>query len=354
MHVVIIGAARHPLAEPFAGGLESLTAQLCRGLRGRGVRVTVFAGPGSDPALDVRELEVRPLDLSAAARKDVAMPPPLWLSEHHAYLQVMLELQRRRDVDVIHNNSLHHLPVAMASAANAPMVTTLHTPPTPWLESAIDIAEDPRARHVAVSRHTREAWRHLVDADVVANGVDVGRWRPGPGGGGLAWAGRLVPEKAPHLAIDIARAAGRPLRLAGPVGDRDYVESMVAPRLGGEVQYVGHLDTAGLVDLFGASSATLVTPVWDEPYGLVAAESLAVGTPVLAFDRGGLPEFVTREVGRLVADDDLAAAVEALDEVLSLDRAACRTHAALHCSVDRMVSDYLLLYEDMLRLPGAA
>lgn len=354
MHVVMIAAARFPLREPFAGGLESLTWHLCRGLRDRGVLVSVFAGRGSDPVLGVRELVTHPLDLSAAARQDVAMPPAVWLTEHHAYLQVMLELQRRGDVDVIHNNSLHHLPVAMAAACHAPMVTTLHTPPTPWLEPAIEIADDPRSHFVAVSEHTRSSWRAVVDAEVVPNGVDVRRWRQGPGGDTLAWAGRLVPEKAPHLAIDIARAAGMRLRLAGPVGDRDYVREMVQPRLGPDVEYVGHLRTDDLGALFGSSAATLVTPVWDEPYGLVAAESLACGTPVVAFDRGGLPEFLTPGVGRVVDGDDLSEAADAVHEAVSLDRHGCRAHASQHCSVERMVEDYLRIYDTMRTLRGAA
>jgi glycosyltransferase involved in cell wall biosynthesis len=354
MHVVLIASSRFPLAEPFAGGLESLTWNLCRGLRERGVEVTVFAGAGSDPRLGARELATRPLALSDSARRDVAMPPASWLTEHHAYLQLMLELQQRDDVDVVHNNSLHHLPVAMAAAARAPMVTTLHTPPTPWLEPAIAIADDPRSRYVAVSEHTRASWRHAADAEVVPNGVDVARWRPGPGGEALAWVGRLVPEKAPHLAIDAARAAGRPLRLAGPVGDPEYVRTMVRPRLGAGVELLGHLGTDDLVELFGTSAATLVTPVWDEPYGLVAAESLACGTPVVAFDRGGLREFVTPSVGRLVAGGDVAAAAAAVPDAVALDRAGCREHAVRTCSVDRMVEDYLGVYERMLLLQGAA
>lgn len=354
LHVVVVASSRFPLAEPFAGGLESLTWNLCRGLRERGVEVTVFAGPGSDPRLDARELATRPLELSDTARRDVAMPPETWLTEHHAYLQLMLELQRRDDVDVVHNNSLHHLPVAMAAAARAPMVTTLHTPPTPWLEPAIALAADDRSRFVAVSDHTRAAWSHVTPADVVPNGVDVRRWTPGPGGDALAWAGRLVPEKAPHLAIDVARAAGRPLRLAGPVGDPEYVRAMVRPRLGGDIELLGHLGTDELVELFGSSAATLVTPAWDEPYGLVAAESLACGTPVVAFARGGLPEFVTPDVGRLVPADDVAAAGRAVAEAVGLDRRRCREHAVRHCSVDRMVEDYLEVYEAMLPLSGAA
>jgi hypothetical protein len=84
MHVVIIASSTYPIAEPFAGGLESLTWHLARGLRERDVDVTVFAAPGSDPVLDVTHLDVPPLSLSDAARADVAMVPESWLRTHHA------------------------------------------------------------------------------------------------------------------------------------------------------------------------------------------------------------------------------------------------------------------------------
>lgn len=352
MHVVILAASRHPIARPFAGGLESFTWHLVRGLRERGVLVTVFAGEGSDPALDAAVLRTGPLRLSDAARADVSMVPEAWLHEHHAYLQVMLELQRRSDVDVVHNSSLHHLPVAMAGSLPAPMLTTLHTPPTPWLEPAVAIAaaSPGGSHHVAVSADTARAWSHVVEADVVRNGVDVRRWAPGPGGRDLAWAGRIVPEKAPHLAVEVARAAGRRLRLAGPVGDRHYMDTRLRPLLGDGVEYVGHLGCESLAGLFGSSAATLVTPAWEEPYGLVAAESLACGTPVVALARGGLREIVDPVSGVLVDPDPVGLAARGADAVhaaVLLDRRACRRRAERDCSIERMLTQYLARYESL-------
>lgn len=347
MHVVILGAARHPLRQPFAGGLESLTWALARGLRARGIEVTLFAGAGSDPALGARELTTSPLVLSDDARRDVSMPPEPWLREHHAYLQVMLELQGRHDVDVIHNNSLHHLPVAMAQGCPAPLLTTLHTPPTPWLEPAIALMDQRRSRFVAVSRHTADQWAHVTRATVVHNGVDTGRWVPGPGGDDLVWVGRIVPEKAPHEAVRIAAASGRRIRLAGPVGDAVYFRDRLLPLLGEQAQYLGHLEAPALCALVGRSAALVVTPDWDEPYGLVAAESMACGTPVVGYRRGGLPEFVADGCGLLVEPGDVAAAAAAVDEVCAMDRAGCRAHAVGSCSLDTMVDAYVETYLQM-------
>ncbi|GAA0270363.1 hypothetical protein GCM10010302_04920 [Streptomyces polychromogenes] len=114
---------------------------------------------------------------------------------------------------------------------------------------------------------------------MVHNGIDLRRWPAGTGGGDLVWYGRIVPEKGPALAIAAAEA-GVALTLAGPVADHRYFRDHVAPRLGGRIRYAGHLRRRELAALVGSARATLVTPCWDEPYGLVVAESLACGTPV--------------------------------------------------------------------------
>ncbi len=346
MRVCLIASTRFPVREPFAGGLESMTHALARELAQRGHEVALFAAPGSDATLPVRHLMPAEFTPSAAAMADVNAPGPRWLAEHHAYLGLMLALARTGadEFDLVHDNSLHHLPVAMASTLTIPVLTTLHTPPLPYLESAVRLAEKESA-FVAVSDFTARAWSHVVRSDVVRNGVDLGRWRHGPGGGPAVWSGRLVREKAPHEALDACRAAGVPLVLVGPVHDEAYFRDEVAPRLGGGATYAGHLAQDDLAQLLRSASVALVTPVWDEPYGLVAAEALAAGTPVAGYRRGGVPEVVGTRGGILVEPGDVAALARAVAAAQRLDRHVVRRHAERTCSSQRMVDGYERVYD---------
>ncbi|WP_291051100.1 glycosyltransferase [Herbiconiux sp.] len=355
LRICLIASSRFPVAEPFAGGLEAHTHSLARALIARGHEVSLFAAPGSDPALNVETLDVASVSLSSRARSDVGAPPEAWMQEHHAYLALLLGLAAtgHERFDIVHNNSLHHLPIAMSSALEVPFVTTLHTPPTPWLESAMRFAA-PSARFVAVSQHTAEEWSHAVAADVIPNGIDAGRWKAGPGGERAIWFGRLVPEKGVHVAIDAARLAGVPLDLAGPAHDPEYFDREIAPRLGPDVRYLGHLPSAELAHRVGHSSVCVVTPRWEEPYGLVAAESMACGTPVAGFARGGLVDVVGAAGGRLCAPDDVGGLASAIRLASLLPRDAVRAHAVAHCSLDRMVEAYERLYDDARGLALAA
>jgi glycosyltransferase involved in cell wall biosynthesis len=352
LRICIIGSSRFPIREPFAGGLEAHTHALARHLSARGHEVTLFAAPGSDPALGAEELAVEQMQPVDGERADTSIPPHWWMQEHHAYQGLMLALMREGHgrFDVLHNNSVHHLPVAMADVVPVPMVTTLHTPPTPWLRSALAHVS-PRAAFVAVSRCTADAWAGTVDSRAILNGVDTQRWVPGPGGGPAVWSGRLVPEKAPHLAIDAARRAGVPLLLAGPVLDTEYVDREIRPRLGDDVRHVGHLDQQALCALVGRASVAVVTPDWEEPYGLVAAEAMACGTPVAALDRGAMREVVV-EGGGVIADPrDPAALAEAMVAAARLDRDRVRRIAEDHCSLERMVDAYEVVYAQTLERP---
>ncbi|MCU1537710.1 MAG: glycosyl transferase family 1 [Humibacillus sp.] len=364
LRIALIGPCDYPVSQPFAGGLESLVWQLRRALLARGHDVTLFAAPGSDGADESLPLDSGPWAPSRTAAGDVSMPPEGFMAAHHSYQRLMMTLAgpRGEAFDVVHNHALHHLPVAMSPLLAPPMLTTLHTPPTPWLESAITLTrgDDRRGDFAAVSRFVARQWRVLQpddDAHVVPNGVDLDTWTAGAGGDALVWSGRLVAEKAPHLAIEAARRAGMPLVLAGPISDADYFRTVVQPLLGHGVTYAGHLSTPDLAALIGSSAAALVTPVWDEPYGLVVAEALACGTPVVAFARGGIPEVLhgpavdggsESHVGRLVRPGDVGALATSVQEAVHLDRRAVRRHAREHLSLDRMVTAYEQRY-DLLR-----
>jgi glycosyltransferase involved in cell wall biosynthesis len=304
----------------------------------------LFAAAGSDLGVEHSLLDVSTFAPSPAARRDASMPAPEFMAAHHAYLELMMRLSGDTRFDIIHNHSLHYLPIALARTASAPVVTTLHTPPTPWLESAIDVNAD-NTRFVAVSEYTARSWSHVTTGiDVISNGVDLRMWPAGPGGDELVWFGRFVPEKGAHIAVRAAVRAGVGLRLAGPISDRAYFDSEIRPLLSDRIRYVGHLDQKDLAALVGRSAATLVTPLWDEPYGLVVAESLACGTPVAGFRRGGIPEILSADSGILVDPDDVDALAVAARRAMSLSRDIARARAESHCAENEMVDGYLTLY----------
>jgi len=355
MDVAIVSAARFAIREPFAGGMEAHTHVLAERLWRRGNRVTVYAGAGDGP-YTVRPMLPIDFEASATARCDVSAGPGATLAEHHSYLDAVLTVARARH-DIVHINAVHHLPFACARLWSESVVTaTLHSPPTPWLESALLLA----SRHgggpaiVSVSHANAGAWHHVAIDGVIHNGVDLDRWCPGPGGEGAAWWGRIVPEKAPHLAADAARRAGVPLTLIGPAHDRAYFACEIEPRLGGDVHYAGHLPVGDIAEIVGRSAVALVTPAWDEPFGLVVAEALACGTPVAAFDRGAMSELIDDDTGRVVSAGDVDALATAMIEATGLDRRACRRRAELHYSADLMADRYECWFQSLLTARRAA
>jgi glycosyltransferase involved in cell wall biosynthesis len=351
MRIGVVGHHAAPIVPPFAGGLESMTWYLTAWLARRGHEVTLFAVPGSN----VPGVQVVPLDLawgaSDAARRDVSMPDEERLRAHHAYLALLKRLSTQPGrFDVLQIHALHHLPVALTHLSATPTVLTLHSPPTPWLESALAAAGADAPYLVAVSQATRALWSETIDVDeVIHNGVDLERWPAGAGRSGAAvWCGRLVPEKAPHLAIDAARLAGVPLRLAGPVGDPRYFEAEVRPRLGDDARYLGCLDHEGLACLVGDSTVVLQTPVWDEPFCLAAAEGIACGTPVAAFARGGLREVIGEDGGVLAEPDSVEALAVAMLRAQRLSRRQVRAHARAWLSLDRAGEAYETAYRQLV------
>lgn len=353
MQIALIASPRHPIAEPFAGGLEKQTYDLATGLQGRGHDVTVFAAEGSDPELDVEVIcgdECRQAFSPAAMQDPSALAEP-FMRTHHAFLHLMMDLMGR-DLDLVQNSSLHYLPVSFAPSLACPVVTTLHSPPTPWLENALRTCPpgDGGSFLVSVSETNAASWRqHAQVGRVIPNGIDLDVWPYSDRGDPdtVVWAGRIVPEKAPSLAIEAAHAAGRRIVLAGPLDDDGY-GLQVLDRLGPDDEYAGHLDQDGLAELVGSAGVFVCTPDWEEPFGLVVAEALACGTPVASFDRGAIHEVVDERTGVLADPGDIDGLAAAIERAQGLNRSDCRARAESEFSVGRMVDRYEQLYSELL------
>ncbi|WP_232830757.1 glycosyltransferase family 4 protein [Tropicimonas sp. IMCC34011] len=349
LRIALLAHLRHPIAPPFMGGMEAHSWHLCRALIARGHDVTLFASGDSDPAL--------PLSAICDVHYDAVLPwrdhhgtdrLNAWLDDAHA---AALERIGAGGFDVVHNNGLHRYPPRWARVTRHPMVTSLHVPPFNPLDRVARDSGAPFAPFTITSRV--QSGRYWPDgrpdwAHVVPNGIDPADWPYSPVGDGTAvWFGRIAPNKGPHLAAEAARIAGIPLTLFGAIEDPDYFQSAVRPHLGDAVRYGGHLSGADLARRIGRASVCLATPLWDEPFGLTAIESLACGTPVAATDMGAMRE-VLGPCGTFAPPDDPGALASAMTAALRIDRAACRARVEERFTAEAMTRAYERLYRSAI------
>jgi glycosyltransferase involved in cell wall biosynthesis len=166
----------------------------------------------------------------------------------------------------------------------------------------------------------------------------------------------MSPDKAAHLAIDVARKAGRRIVLVGKCSEPDeqaYFDAEIQPRLGPDVDYHGEIELDHKYELLGGAAAFVFPLQWEEPFGMVLIEAMACGTPVLSLARGAVPEVVVDGVTGFVRKepDELVEALRHLDQI---DPRACRTHVEENFGPDRMVSGYERVYRDCLRDAAAS
>lgn len=342
MKIAVLGHLRFPIKEPFAGGLEHFTYTLVRGLEKRGCEVTLFADPDSDRTLPLAKQPV--FDTSFCLTYEE--------KSHESYLNIMDYLSRE-DFDLIHDNSLNYFPLVLEAELNAPLVTTLHTPPFPRLLSGVRYQQRKnRGCYISVSRFNSKLWGlEQNNLKVIHNGVDteVFTYNGSNVKDYALWTGRIIPEKGTHLAIAAAQKAGIDLVIAGPKSDRLYWQQQIAPYLGKGVIYAGHLEKTELVALLNSAAVTLCTPVWSEPFGLVVIESLACGTPVVAFNRGAISEILNKDTGILVTPEDTDAMAEGIKKAFSLSGDACRKLAVENFSLDTMLDRYIAAYKSIIQ-----
>jgi glycosyltransferase involved in cell wall biosynthesis len=203
----------------------------------------------------------------------------------------------------------------------------------------------PGAALISLTESHRANALDLPWAATIPNAIDLDDHpaRDHRGGEYLFWLGRMSADKGPVTAIEVARASGMPMLLAGKLrgsAERSYFEQEVQPRLGNGVEYVGEIDLLERVRLLHGAHALINPIAWDEPFGLVMVEAMACGVPVIATPRGSVPEIVVDGRNGWIAAtvDGMAAAVERCGEI---DPRECRALAEFFYSPDRMVADYV-------------
>lgn len=345
LRIAVLAHVRHPVRPPFAGGIEAHSYHLARGLAARGHAVTLFAAGDSDAGVPIRPtVDVHyERHLPWARFRDTAT-----LRWHLA--GIFERACRALDgdaYDVVHNNALHPLPIEHARRHGLPMLTSLHVPPFRALRAAVDGPSVPGLRFTVTSRRQLASWWGEApppEAHVAHNGIDLRDWPYRPGGDGSAvWAGRITPTKGTHLAVAAARRAGIALALVGPIEDRGYYDAHVAPYLDTRIRHVGHLAGPALAERFAAASLLLFTPLWDEPFGLVAIEAMATGLPVAYVDRGAAREIVG-EAGAAADSADADALARAIDAARSIAPELPRRRVAERFTIERMLARYERLY----------
>jgi glycosyltransferase involved in cell wall biosynthesis len=261
------------------------------------------------------------------------------------------------DVDVIHDHTLAG-PLVGRRKSTVPVVTTIHGPLIP---ASADLyramAEDTAI--IAISRDQASRVPDVPVTRVIHHGMDVAGVPVGSGKGGyVCFVGRMCPDKGVVEAIHIARRAGIPLRIAAKIHERaevEYFRSVVEPLLGPNEEFLGELEDADKYRLMGEAMAFLNPIQWSEPFGLVMIESLSTGTPVVGTPIGSAPEIVDDgKTGYLAATDELH---RVLPRAEGLDRTHCRDRALKLFSTQRMVTNHLDLFQNLLekgRLPGVS
>ncbi len=312
------------------GPWESFVSVLTEGLVNYGLDVTLFATADSQTKAKLRAVCKRGYE------EDPSIEPKVWESLHISEV-----FEHADEFDIIHNN-FDFLPLTYSALVSTPVVTTIHGFSSPRIYPVYQ-KYNGRVFYVSISMADR-----LDSLDYIANvyhGIDISRFTFQPRTGEyLLFFGRIHNDKGAREAIRIARASGMKLVMAGIIQDRQYYEKEVEPFIDGtNVIYVGSVGPEKRDKLLGNAYALLHPINFNEPFGLSVVEAMACGTPVIAFNRGSMPELITPGVNGFLVNDENEA-VNALLDIPKIDRSLCRKVVEERFTSDRMVRDYIEVY----------
>jgi glycosyltransferase involved in cell wall biosynthesis len=321
------------------GGTERVVYSLTEELVAMGHDVTLFASGDSITSAKLAPMRAEALRLDPSVKDWVAI----------YYRMVEMIYRRRNEFDILHFH-IDYFPLSLFSRQNVPFLTTLHgrLDIQEFVDTYGTFAEAP---FVSISDSQRRPIPNLNWARTILHGMPQNLLTPQPVEQGyFAFLGRISPEKGLERAIKIAAAVGGKLKIAAKVdnADREYYETSIKPLLAqGHVEFIGEINDAQKPAFLSGAKALLFPIDWPEPFGLVMIESMACGTPVIAFNCGSVPEVIDDGVSGFIVNtvEEAIAAVARLPE---LDRAKVRATFDRRWTSRRMAEDYVTLYKQLI------
>jgi glycosyltransferase involved in cell wall biosynthesis len=343
LRIAVIAPVWFPVPPTGYGGIEWVVWLLADGLVEAGHDVTLFASGDSRTKAKLSAV----FETAPSARIGQTLP------ELHHCLACYV---RAAEFDVINDHS--GLPAAaIGGLIDAPVLHTVHGPLDGEGGAIYELIAQvaPGVRLISISMNQRKPKPHLPWVANCPNALDFSLYPVKPHRGDyLLFLGRMSPDKGCHRAIDVAITAGLPLKIAGKKREpleQQYFSEYVAPHLSDTIEYLGEVTHGEKVELLQNARATLFPIEWEEPFGLVMIESMACGTPVIATNRGAVPEVIEHGRSGIIVDDyrDMAAALEEAD---TLDPHELVRYAQERFSPERMVADYLRAFRTVLDRPS--
>jgi len=333
MRIAILSPVAWRTPPRHYGPWEQMASNLAEGLVAKGISVTLFATADSETSGT----------LEAVCPKGYAEDNTLDAKvEECLHIGHLMEQAAR--FDIIHNH-FDFLPLTYSRLIKTPMVTTIHGFSSPKIIPVYARYNDIN-HYVSISNADRSA--ELQYAATVYNGINTTSFSPEMQPEHyFLYFGRIHPHKGTYDAIQIAKSTGHRLVIAGIIQDESYFREKVVPYLDEQITYIGPVGGPERNALLGRAKALLHPIYFDEPFGLSVVEAMYCGTPVLAYNRGAMPELILhQQTGLLV--NNLQEAIASVPDLSVIDRHTCHTHALTHFSQEKMVDDYLKVYERVM------
>jgi glycosyltransferase involved in cell wall biosynthesis len=333
-----------------------LAMAICEGLKKKGHEVTYYGPKGSKPPCRLISLGIEPLvqsqhemqKLVHDTERQMHYIPGLY---DQYYVREMFEAAARGEYDVLH---FHHPEVALPYARlypNVPVVYTLHDPIFDWYSHTFKMYKAPNQFFVSISDSQRRPAPWLPYLATVYNGIHIKDYPfSRTHEDYLLFAGRIVPDKGVAEAVQVARKSGNKLLIAGPVfsDTQNYFNKRIKPYLNDDVRYLGYIDRDKLTPLLQRAKAFLMPIKWEEPFGVAMIEAMASGTPVIAMNRGSVPEVVVDGVTGFIVND-VRGMVRAVSKIDTISRQFCHDYVAINFSMQKMVDGYEKVFEAAIR-----